>query len=119
MRVRIDSLDEIRKELGINPGGKAQKYFTNTCYRYMDKYVPMSDLDSRGDLRTIVDIDDDSITYCVPYASYQYYGVREDKTHKVSHYTTPGTGAYWDQLMMDAERDDVVKEVANYMKRGA
>lgn len=29
------------------------------------------------------------------YALYQWFGVRADGTHKVQHYTTPGTGTQW------------------------
>jgi hypothetical protein len=29
------------------------------------------------------------------YALYQWFGVRADGSHKVSHYTTPGTGTEW------------------------
>ena len=77
----------------------------------MDKYVPMD----VGNLRTIVDIQANSITYESPYARYQYYGIREDGTHKVRHYTTPGTGPYWDKRMWSAEGQNVVNEVQNYI----
>ena len=29
------------------------------------------------------------------YALYQWYGVRADGSHRVQHYTTPGTGKQW------------------------
>lgn len=29
------------------------------------------------------------------YALYQWFGVRADGTHRVRHYTTPGTGTQW------------------------
>lgn len=29
------------------------------------------------------------------YALYQWFGIRADGSHKVSHYTTPGTGTQW------------------------
>ena len=29
------------------------------------------------------------------YALYQWFGVRQDGTHRVTHYTTPGTGKQW------------------------
>lgn len=120
MKVQIDSASEIIKKTGLDPYGPIQSFFTNECYRRMDKYVPMSDLDSRGDLRTIVYIDSDSITYEVPYASYQYYGMRADGTHRINpeHYTTPGTGPYWDRKMMSAEKEQLIQSVKNEMKRG-
>lgn len=82
----LKPISEIKANLGIEPNGRVQKFFTNTCYRYMDKYVPMGET---GDLRRVVDIQPDSITYQSPYAHYQYKGMREDGTHVVKNYTTP------------------------------
>ena len=118
MSVKIQPTSVIKAELGINPNGPVQEFFTSTCYRYMDKYVPMSDTIHKGDLRSIVDIQSDRIVYQSPYASYQYYGERKDKTHKVKNYTTPGTGPYWDERMWSAQKDEVLKEVQDFIKRG-
>ena len=114
MSARMQPTSVIKAHLGLEPNGQVQKFFTNTCYKHMDKYVPMDN----GDLRTNVDIQPDSITYESPYARYQYYGVREDGTHEVKNYTTPGTGPYWDKRMVSAEMQDVVKEVQSYINRG-
>lgn len=112
MPVKLQPTSVIKARLGIEPNGRVQKFFTNTCYKHMNKYVPMSDLESAGDLRTIVDIQPDSITYESPYAHAQYVGFTKGP---VLNYTTPGTGPYWDQRMVSAEMDDVVKEVQNYV----
>ena len=114
MPVKMQPTSKIISRLGIEPNGKVQKFYTNTCYKYMDKYVPMDE----GNLRTVVDIQPNSITYESPYAKYQYYGIRKDGTHKVVNYTTPGTGTYWDKRMVSAEMQDVVKEVQDYINRG-
>jgi hypothetical protein len=114
MPVKMQPTSVIKARLGIEPNGRVQKFFTNTCYKHMDKYVPKDE----GNLRTIVDIQPDSITYESPYARYQYYGMREDGTHVVMNYTTPGTGPYWDKRMVSAEMQDVVKEVQDYINRG-
>lgn len=111
MPVKMQPTSVIKARLGIEPNGRVQKFFTNTCYKHMDKYVPQDS----GDLRTIVDIQPNSITYEMPYARYQYYGVREDGTHVVHNYTTPGTGTYWDKRMVSAEMQNVVEEVQNYV----
>ena len=111
MPVKLKPTSQIKARLGIQPNGRVQKFFTNTCYKHMDKYVPMRD----GNLRTIVDIQSDSITYESPYAQYQYKGMREDGSRPVKNYTTPGTGPYWDKRMVSAEMQDVVKEVQNYI----
>ena len=114
MPIQMKPTSVIKVRLGIEPNGRVQKFFTNTCYKHMDKYVPMDE----GNLRINVDIQPNTITYESPYARYQYYGVREDGTHQVQHYTTPGTGPYWDKRMVSAEMQDVVKEVQDYVNRG-
>ena len=114
MPVNLKPVSQIKARLGIEPNGRVQKFFTNTCYKHMDKYVPMD----IGNLRINVDIQADSITYESPYARYQYYGEREDGSKPVKNYTTPGTGKYWDKKMISAEMQDVVKEVQSYVNRG-
>lgn len=114
MPVKINSLNKIKKKLKINDNGPAQAFLTQTCYKHMDKYVPKDE----GNLRTNVSITTNSITYESPYASYQYYGIREDKTHKVRKYTTPGSGPKWDKRMLSAEKREVIREVKNFIKNG-
>lgn len=109
--MKMKPISEIKVDLGINPNGRVQRFFTDTCYRHMDKYVPMKD----NLLRTVVDIRENTITYEMPYAHYQYVGMREDGSHKIRHYTTPGTGPYWDRRMVSAEINDVVQEVQQFI----
>lgn len=66
-----------------------------------------------GNLRNIVDKGVDYITYEVPYAHYQYVNQFQE-----DHYTTPGTGPYWDKRMVSAEMNDVIEEVQKYVNRG-
>lgn len=108
MPVKMKPTTKIKARLGLEPNGRVQKFFTNTCYKHMDKYVPMDE----GNLRTNVDIQDDSITYEIPYAHAQYVGFTSGP---VVNYTTAGTGPYWDKRMVSAEIDDVVKEVQDYI----
>ena len=112
MATRINSLDKIKRRLNIQDGGPAHAYFTELCYKKMDRFVPRRD----DNLRTNVDITVDSITYESPYASYQYFGKRRDGSHVVKNYTTAGTGSKWDKKMKTAHMQDIVKEVGNYVK---
>jgi len=114
MPVKIKMPSAIKAKLGIDPNGRVQRFVTNTFYKHMDKYVPKNE----GNLRTVVDIQPTSITYEMPYAAYQYYGIRQDGTHRVQKYTTVGTGPYWDKRMVSGEIDDIVKEVQNFVNRG-
>lgn len=114
MSVKIQPVRLIIKELGIEPDGPVQAYFTERCKDYMEQFVPMRD----NVLRQIVTLKPSSIKYEMPYARYQFYGVREDGTHKVNpeNYTTPGTGPRWDLRMKTAYMDKITKEVSDYIK---
>ena len=90
-----------------------QRFFTDTCYKHMDKHVPLAET---GNLRGVVDKGIDYITYESPYAHAQYIG--EVHGSPVRNYTTPGTGSYWDKKMVSAEMNDVIKEVQEYVNRG-
>lgn len=116
MSIRINSLDKIKRRLNIQEGGSAHAFLTETCYKKMDKYVPMSGKNSRVSLRTNVDVKTDSITYESPYASYQYFGKRKDGSHVIRNWTTPGTGPKWDKRMISADMWEVVKEVGQYIR---
>lgn len=112
MPIKMQPTSVIKARLGIEPNGRVQKFFTNTCYRYMDKYVPKD----TGVLRENVTIESNRITYEQPYAHAQYIG--EVNGGQVVNYTTPGTGPYWDKRMVSAEIQDVVAEVQNYVNKG-
>lgn len=113
--VQIPPTSVIKQQLGIDPNGTVQWFFVNTCYRHMDKYVPMD----TGNLRTNISMTNNMIIYESPYASYQYHGVREDNTHKINpeNYTSPGTGPYWDERMVSAEMSDIEKEIQDFIRR--
>ena len=137
--MKMKPISQIKADLGINPGGRVQRFFTDTCKKHMDKYVPLGDTGLlRQNVRTTVN----TITYESPYAHYQYIGklyvmdngkgayydpdygfwskpgVAKTPTEKNLNYHTPGTGSYWDERMWSAEKNDVIKEVQEYVNRG-
>lgn len=116
MSVKINPTSVIKTRLGIEPNGRIQKFFTEACYRYMDRYVPKRN----GNLRRVHDIETNMIIYEMPYANYQYHGMREDGSHMVfpENYTTRGTGPYWDKRMVSADMKKVIEEVQNEINRG-
>ena len=73
------------------------------------------------------------IKYTSPYAHYQYTGklmlakngsswakLGEKKfyTNKKLKYHTSGTGAKWNELMLQRRKNDLVKDIDNYIKTG-
>ena len=79
----LKPISEIKANLGLEPNGRVQKFFTNICRNHIDKYVPKD----TGMLRENVMLDSDSITYQSPYAHAQYIG--EVHGSPVKKYTTP------------------------------
>ena len=139
MQIKMKPTSVIKARLGLQAGGKLQKYFTQNCYKHMDKYVPRQN----RMLRTNVEIGDDYVTYKSPYAHYQYRGIlyvdkktgkgaffnenygfwsRPNTTKVPSNkkltYHTPGTGSYWDKRMWSAEKDKVISETQKFFDRG-
>lgn len=107
--MKMKPISTIKANLGIEPNGRVQRFLTDTCYRHMDKYVPKD----TGMLRTIVDKGANYITYESPYAHAQYVGIVHGG--QVKNYTTPGTGPYWDKRMWSAEKEQVIREVQEYV----
>lgn len=81
----LNSTSIIKVNLGLGPNGAVQKFFTNTCRKYMDKYVPKRD----GTLREVVRMETDKITYQTPYAHAQYIGIIHGTPVNTDNYTTP------------------------------
>lgn len=115
MPVKMNPTSVIKAHLGIEPNGRVQKFFTQTVAKKMDKYVPMDE----GHLRQYK-IQGNLIIYDQPYANYQYEGI--SKSGKKLNYSTdkhPLATAHWDKVMWTAEGQDVVRQVQNYIDRGA
>lgn len=81
----LKPISEIKADLGIEPNGRVQKYFTERCYQHMDKYVPKD----TGALRETVVKRTDYIKYNVPYAHAQYVGIVHGTPIKDENRTTP------------------------------
>lgn len=135
----LKPISEIKANLGIEPNGRIEKFFTATCAKHMDKYVPYDN----GTLRNYV-IQGTNIIYNQPYAHYMYKGdvmgpnipIKEGNTivgwfspkGKAKRYTgkklkynqSKGheyAGPQWDKRMWTAEGNKVVKEVQEEVNR--
>lgn len=116
MGLKLKPTSVIVANLGLQNGGPIHSFFTSECARQMNDFIPFSGKSGKDHLRYNKEEHTTYIKYNMPYARYQYYGVREDGTHQVKHYTTPGTGPYWDKKMWTAKKDEVIKAVQDYMK---
>ena len=114
MPVKMAPTSVIKANLGITPDGWVSKFATQTCAIHMDKYVPYR----RGILSEYTIEDGNLIVYDQDYARYQYYGV--SKNGKPFHYNPekhPLATSEWDKHMWNAEKQDVIKEIQDFMRR--
>lgn len=137
MAVKYAPIAKIKATLGIQPDGPVLKYFMNTAYRRMGKYVPGG---SSSRLNKTVRFKGNILSYESPYAHYQYigklyvmkngkgayfsedYGFWSDKGQKktatardLNH--PSGGGPYWAEEMMSAEGHELTKDVEKYVRR--
>jgi hypothetical protein len=116
MTLVLNPSNLIKKRLGINKGGAVHKFFTSTCAKHCDRYIPYRD----GTLSETTLVGTETITYQQPYASYVYYGIRADGTHEIKKYTldrNPEAGPIWDERMWTANKEIIAKEVMAEMER--
>lgn len=127
----LEPTNNIKAKLGLTPDGRVQKFFTNTCRNYMGRYVPGG---QNGVLNKNARARYDYVDYESPYAHYQYVGIlyvdpntgspyapkgqHKVPTHTPLRYHTPGTGSYWDRRMWSVNKDKIIKETEEFMKRG-
>ena len=113
MPVKLKPTSEIKARLGLEPNGKVQKFFTSTCAKHMDKYVPM-----REGVLAHYHLENDAVVYEQLYARYQYNGIsKSGKPLKYSKDKHPLVTHHWDKKMVSAEMQDVVKEVQDYFNK--
>ena len=144
MALKMKPTSVIKARLGIEPNGPVHTFFTKRCAEHMDNYVPYEEGHLAYTNRTI---ETDRIIYNSPYAHYMYEGkvmgpnipIKEDgiivgwfsPKGKPKHYTGKNidysksiarghtqAGPYWDKRMWSAEKDDIIKEVQEYINRG-
>lgn len=85
----LKPISTIKAKLGIEPNGRVQRFFTNTCRNHMEKYVPLSN-EQNIHLRENVELGVNYVKYKNKYAHAQYIGVVHGSP--VKNYTTPRNG---------------------------
>ena len=140
MKVKLNSVNKIIKDHGLNENGRVVRHARDTADRLMIPFVPMQN----GTLRRLKTYPSASkIKYTSPYAHYQHTGkeyissklgvsgipLKNDRWwspkgerkktsgRKLKHHT-PGTGPEWEKLMMEKKGKELIKDIQNYSKKG-
>lgn len=130
VKVKMNSINKILKDHGLDKNGRVTRFLRDDADRLMNPFVPMDN----GMLRRNKTYPSNhEIKYTSPYAHYQYTGKamiakngsawakKGEKKHysgKKLKYHTSGTGAKWDKLMLQRRKNDLEKDVENYIKSG-
>ena len=141
VKVKMNSTNKILKDHGLDENGKAIAFLRDDCKRLMAPFVPGG---AGGTLsKQTTNPNNHSIKYTSSYAQYQYYrkmyispklgvsgiplkndrwwspkGEKKIPTNKNLKYHTSGTGDHWDKRMLQKRKDDLVKDLENYIKSG-
>ena len=126
VKVKLNSVNKILKDHGLNEDGRVVRYARDEADRLMNPFVPFEN----GGLRRLKTYPSPSkIRYTSPYSHYQYKGLKAKGASKPKgikrrisseklNYHTPGTGPEWEKLMMKEKGKELIKDVQNYIKRG-
>ena len=141
VKVKMNSVNKILKDHGLDKDGRVVRRLRDTSDRLMMPFIPGGAGGQLAKLKTYPS--NHEIKYTSPYAKYQYYGkmyispklgvsgilLKSDRwwspkgekktpTSKKLKNHTSGTGPKWDKLMLQRRKDDLVKDVENYIKSG-
>lgn len=130
VKVKINSINKILKDHGLNQDGRAVKFLRDDADRLMNPYIPMDN----GMLRRNKTYPSNhEIKYISSYSKVQYYGKlmltkngsswakkgeKKVLTSRNLKYHTFGTGPKWDKLMMQRNKNTLIKDLENYIKTG-
>ena len=112
--LQLDSVDEMIKQVGLDKGGVVQNQLNFRAAVRMDKYIPSDTMALRKSKD--YDSDPEGVIYDTPYAQKMYYGVTR-KGKPINYSGAPQRGAFWDEKMMAAEGDELVKDMQKVVDR--
>lgn len=125
--IKMNPINKILKDHGLEEDGRVTRFLRDTVARLSDPYIPMN----TGSLKNNrIYPNNHSIKYVSPYAHYMYKGkvavgsskpkgVRRTISNKPLQYQgAPKRGAEWDKRMMNERKQEVIKDVQNYIKNG-
>lgn len=132
---------ELRKKLGVDPGGHVQKTVDAAVIKYCFPYLPFDEGVLAGSANTATEIGSGEVIYDTPYARYLYYGevygpnipIKENgvitgwwspkKKHptgeklKFNTDKNPQAGSHWFERMMADHSKDILEEAQDAANR--
>lgn len=129
-KLKLNPVSKILKDHGVDKSGRVIKFTRDTVERLSNSYIPFQG----GDLRRLkTHPSNHEVKYTSLYAKYHYHGKlmlakngsswakhgeKKVSTSKNLKYHTAGTGPKWDRLMLQRRKNEFLKDIQNYIKRG-
>ncbi len=104
-KVTFTGAEAVLIKCGLEPGGKAQRFFSSEVMRISNPYLPFR----TGVLQASARLTDagDGIIYNTPYARYHWYGkLMVDPITKKGAFYNPSTGRFWSRPNTSKELTD-------------
>lgn len=129
INTHMNEYKTIENKLHIQDDGKAVEFLRDDVYRLSQPYVPQGSTKGLNRLHDFPNAH--TIHYSSPYAHYQYIGElyiakngsswakkgeKKFPSGKQMHHTIGGP--QWDKKMMNDRRNDIVKDLENFIKKG-
>jgi hypothetical protein len=116
--VELKPISEIKLDLGIEPDGPVQTFFTQLCAIHMDKYVPF-DTGALAETAVVdggatTNVSSSYITYSQPYA----HRIYEGDGYNFNKDMHPLATSRWDKQMVSAEMSEIEEELQKFIDRG-
>ena len=131
VKVKMNSTNKILKDHGLDRDGRTIRHLRDISDRLMSPFIPGGAKGHIARLKTYPN--NYSIKYKGPYAHYQFTGKlmlakngsswakKGEKKHYTSKklkYHTSGTGDHWHKRMLQRRRNDIVKDLEDFIKNG-
>lgn len=134
---------ELKKKLGVNPGGHVQKAIDAAVVRVCFPYVPFDEGVLAGSANTATEVGSGEVVYDTPYARYLYFGEiygpnipitengvitgywsppKKTGTGRSLKYNTeknPQAGSHWFDRAMAYHKDEVLEAAQDAADRGS
>jgi len=127
IRLTMKSASSIAKRLGIEKDGRAEEHLRDLVEKYSDPYVPME----TGFLKNnTTHPSKHEIRYPDLYSHYMYKGKkaigashpagvkRQISNEDLNYSGAPKRGAEWDKRMMNDRKNDIIKSMQSFIKKG-
>jgi len=110
VRIELNNTQQILQSRHLEANGQAQRFFTSEVKRLSDPYTPFDN----GVLKSNVTLEANSITYNVPYARYQYYGVSSGG-RALNYQGAPTRGREWTTRMWADRGGEILQSISSFV----